>query len=88
MAYVLFGLSGSFIGVDFIDYRCVLGAKDAALELHGWRQFAGLLRPLLGHDAKSLDGFKFGQRYVYIAHNVAVEGDDAGMGCELGARGK
>ena len=66
-----FAACGCFVGVKFGDHRRILGRKNAALDLHGGRQLAGVLRPLVGHDAKALEGFKVGEAAVDFAHDFA-----------------
>ena len=82
----LFGACGCFVRVKCVDHRRILCRNDAAFELHGRGQFAGILRPLVGNEAKALDGFEVGQAGVGFAHDFAIEGNHAAVGHQ-GLRG-
>ena len=60
----------------------IFRVDDAALELHGWGEFAGVLRPLVGDEAKALDGFEVGEAGVGFADDFAIERDNTAVGNE------
>src|SRR5580700_9507573 len=53
-----------FVGVELGDYGSVFLGDDAAAEFHAGGELAGVDGPLLGDEAKALDGFEIGEGRV------------------------
>src|SRR6516165_11568247 len=60
----LFGSCGCFVREKLVNRSRILHHEHAALELHGRRELAAILRPLLGDKAEPFEALEVGQRAI------------------------